>query len=208
MSVQDKMADTLVAMGARIEQLERQLAATEKDAAHTRKMREIRGGMKYGLPCACEFGESDEEVFRACNYHKRMKEELAEARAAMARQAAAVKTLDSARDQELQQLRREKRENWIATQTLDSERAANARLTQELAEAQAEAARWKSAHADMVARNAVLRQRPDLPVDRLPAMRQLAEAQAQAAAMRGALGAVDSEALLTGQLRHELPRQR
>lgn len=38
-----------------------------------------------------------------------------------------------------------------------------------------ETASWKNAHADLVKRNALLRERPDLPVDRLPAYKQLTE---------------------------------
>lgn len=40
-----------------------------------------------------------------------------------------------------------------------------------------ELAQWKQHHQDMVDRNAVLRERHDLPVDRLPAYRRLVELQ-------------------------------
>ena len=40
-----------------------------------------------------------------------------------------------------------------------------------------ELAQWKQHHQDMVERNAVLRERHDLPVDRLPAHRRLVELQ-------------------------------
>lgn len=46
-------------------------------------------------------------------------------------------------------------------------------------------AHWKANHADMVRRNAALSQRPDLPVDRLPAIaqyeREIAELRKQLA---------------------------
>ncbi|WP_353641362.1 Lar family restriction alleviation protein [Mesorhizobium sp. WSM2239] len=44
----------------------------------------------------------------------------------------------------------------------------------------AERDHWKANHDEMVARNAVLRDRPDLPVDRLPALQRV-EARAEAA---------------------------
>lgn len=40
-----------------------------------------------------------------------------------------------------------------------------------------ELAQWKQHHQDMVERNAVLRNRHDLPVDRLPAHRRLIDLQ-------------------------------
>jgi hypothetical protein len=43
-------------------------------------------------------------------------------------------------------------------------------LETDLAEMTKERDHWKANHADMVQRNAVLSQRPDLPVDRLPAI--------------------------------------
>jgi hypothetical protein len=42
-------------------------------------------------------------------------------------------------------------------------------LTAQLAEAQKQAAYWKVMHDNQVSRNKILRQRPDLPVDRIPA---------------------------------------
>lgn len=43
-------------------------------------------------------------------------------------------------------------------------------LREQLATALKERDHWKANHAEMVQRNAVLRERPDLPVDRLPAI--------------------------------------
>lgn len=43
---------------------------------------------------------------------------------------------------------------------------------------------WRAAHGDMVARNAVLRERPDLPVDRIPAHDELVRLQKENAQMR------------------------
>lgn len=40
-----------------------------------------------------------------------------------------------------------------------------------------ELAQWKQHHQDMVERNAVLRERKDLPVDRIPAHRRLVALQ-------------------------------
>jgi hypothetical protein len=50
-------------------------------------------------------------------------------------------------------------------------------LKKQLAEALALAAHWKANHAHMAARCALLSQRPDLPVDRLPAYRELVRLQ-------------------------------
>ncbi|SMC41193.1 hypothetical protein SAMN06297251_10289 [Fulvimarina manganoxydans] len=49
------------------------------------------------------------------------------------------------------------------------------RLRQERDAARKEAAHWKANYDEMVRRNAVLRDRPDLPVDRLPALARLRE---------------------------------
>jgi len=46
---------------------------------------------------------------------------------------------------------------------------------------------WKAAHADMVKRNALLREREDLPVDRIPAHAELVRLQEQNATLRAAL---------------------
>ena len=50
-------------------------------------------------------------------------------------------------------------------------------LNDEVASLTHELAQWKQHHQDMVERNAVLRERHDLPVDRLPAHRRLIELQ-------------------------------
>lgn len=50
-------------------------------------------------------------------------------------------------------------------------------LTAQLAEAQKQAAYWKTMHDNQVARNKILRERPDLPVDRIPAYRLVEWAQ-------------------------------
>jgi NTP pyrophosphatase (non-canonical NTP hydrolase) len=50
----------------------------------------------------------------------------------------------------------------------------------ELARLRAELEHWKANHATEVMKNAVLRQRPDLPVDRLPVMRELEKLRADA----------------------------
>lgn len=72
--------------------------------------------------------------------------------AAIKRQAAAVRTLHHNEQTEVNQLRAKARDEYRATATLDSEREMNAiltdenlRLTAQLAAAQAEVARWKSA---------------------------------------------------------------
>jgi len=43
---------------------------------------------------------------------------------------------------------------------------------------------WKAAHADMVKRNALLREREDLPVDRIPAHAELVRLQEENATLR------------------------
>jgi len=47
---------------------------------------------------------------------------------------------------------------------------------------------WKAAHADLVKRNALLRERHDLPVDRIPAHAELARLQEVNGRLRAALG--------------------
>lgn len=47
-----------------------------------------------------------------------------------------------------------------------------------IAELEAEVAHWKANHADIVKRKALLEQRPDLPVDRIPAYREMERLQA------------------------------
>jgi hypothetical protein len=69
-----------------------------------------------------------------------------------------------------------------AQEALDRMTAAEAELDtvrRELEQERAETARWKSAHADMAKRNAILRDRPDLPVDRTMAHDALVQAQAK-----------------------------
>jgi hypothetical protein len=51
-------------------------------------------------------------------------------------------------------------------------------------QAEANARHWQSNHADQVARCALLRERPDLPVDRIPAYKELVRLQ-QAQAQQG-----------------------
>jgi hypothetical protein len=46
---------------------------------------------------------------------------------------------------------------------------------------------WKANHDEMVARNALLRQRPDLPADRIPAHNELVRLQSDNARLREAL---------------------
>jgi Lar family restriction alleviation protein len=53
---------------------------------------------------------------------------------------------------------------------------------------QAEIEQWKANHADVVARNRILSQREDLPVDRLPAHKELERSQARVKELEAALG--------------------
>jgi hypothetical protein len=58
---------------------------------------------------------------------------------------------------------------------------------------------WKANHAEMVQRNAVLRERPDLPADRLPSIaRYEARVKELEEAVRGLLGIVDDSAGVSG----------
>jgi hypothetical protein len=50
-----------------------------------------------------------------------------------------------------------------------------------------EVATWKANHADMVVRNKLLLERPDLPVDRIPAMERLIDLQVENRALRADL---------------------
>lgn len=50
---------------------------------------------------------------------------------------------------------------------------------------QTKAAHWKANHDNMVTKNAFLSQRPDLPVDRIPAYQELVQLRAQIAAQAG-----------------------
>lgn len=72
----------------------------------------------------------------------------------------------------------------------------NRELALSLAAAQAEAQKWKAAHDEMVARNALLRDRPDLPLERTKAyslfMAQHEEVQAEAQELREKLGRVEA----------------
>lgn len=60
-------------------------------------------------------------------------------------------------------------------------------LLDENARLQRELARERACRAVLVARNALLRQRPDLPVDRIPAYRELVRLQGEMAVAREAL---------------------
>lgn len=57
-------------------------------------------------------------------------------------------------------------------------------------QAVSEALHWKSNHADQVARCALLRERPDLPVDRIPAYKELTRLQGEVTALQGTLAAL------------------
>ena len=61
-----------------------------------------------------------------------------------------------------------------------------------------ELATWKANHADMVERNAILRERPDLPVDRLPTFERLISLQAENRGLK--VGLKDLQQLLDAQL--------
>jgi hypothetical protein len=69
----------------------------------------------------------------------------------------------------------------------------------------AEAMRWKADHGDMVKRAALLRQRDDLPVDRIPAYAALVEAQTKLAEYR-ASGLMPVGEMLAGQYANQLVR--
>lgn len=80
--------------------------------------------------------------------------------------AEVVMLIIAAYDEELTILRRERDEAKLAAR-----------------QAEANARHWKANHADQVARCALLRERPDLPVDRIPAYQELVRLQqAQCAA--------------------------
>lgn len=61
-----------------------------------------------------------------------------------------------------------------------------------------ELATWQANHADMVERNAILRERPDLPVDRIPAFERLISLQAENRGLK--IGLKDVQQLLNDQL--------
>ena len=46
---------------------------------------------------------------------------------------------------------------------------------------------WKANHSDMVNRNALLQQRPDLPVDRIPVYQEMVKLQKENAVLRDML---------------------
>ena len=55
---------------------------------------------------------------------------------------------------------------------------------------QKEVAHWKANHQNLVMRNALLEQRPDLPIDRIPAYKELIRLQNQNAKLAAALQVV------------------
>jgi DNA repair exonuclease SbcCD ATPase subunit len=57
-------------------------------------------------------------------------------------------------------------------------------LVDELSKVQADRDHWKANHDQMVARKALLEQRPDLPVDRIPAYKEMERLQSELAAVR------------------------
>lgn len=90
---------------------------------------------------------------------------------------AAVRTIVKACDEELAILRTERNAALAAAR-----------------HAAGNASHWKANHADQVARCALLRERPDLPVDRLPAYRELARLQAEVTLLKATL-AVATESI-------------
>jgi hypothetical protein len=74
---------------------------------------------------------------------------------------------------------------WVLVMDQTLQALAAALTTANLATASA--AHWKSNHADQVARCALLRQREDLPVDRIPAYDELARLQGELTNVRGQL---------------------
>ncbi|KKJ75410.1 hypothetical protein WH95_18360 [Kiloniella litopenaei] len=58
---------------------------------------------------------------------------------------------------------------------------------------QAEIEQWKANHADVVARNRILSQREDLPVDRLPAHKELERSQARVKELEGVIADLESD---------------
>lgn len=87
--------------------------------------------------------------------------------------AAAVSCIVSAFDEELAILRAER----DAAVAAAAQAAGNAR-------------HWQANHADLVARCALLRERPDLPAERLPAYRELVRLQAEVTLLKGTLDGV------------------
>lgn len=87
----------------------------------------------------------------------------------------------------------ELRENFQAVKKIEAE-IGYERALAKLAAVEGERDHWKANHDEMVRRNSVLRDRPDLPVDRLPALARL-EARATAAEAREARLKRESEAL-------------
>jgi hypothetical protein len=60
-------------------------------------------------------------------------------------------------------------------------------LLSQIRSLESEADHWKANHADMVKRTALLSQRPDLPVDRLPAYREMERLQRELAEVRAGM---------------------
>lgn len=67
-------------------------------------------------------------------------------------------------------------------------------LQDELDAARAEAAHWKANHATEVQKNAVLRQRHDLPVDRLPVMREVEKLRTEVAELKARMAEAKRDA--------------
>lgn len=70
----------------------------------------------------------------------------------------------------------------LRVQLADNPAALN--LLAHVEELMAQVQQWRANHADMVARAALLMQRPDLPVDRLPAYREMERLQSENAALK------------------------
>jgi len=70
-----------------------------------------------------------------------------------------------------------------------------AKLTQQAIAAEADRDHWKANHADVVARLKIATERPDLPIDRIPAIKELERLQEHCSELAARLGAA-----LSGQL--------
>ena len=87
---------------------------------------------------------------KAADEIERLRRELNEARAAITIQARAAKTLQACEDREIALLRKDHHDARVAAKTLDSERAVNAALTDEIEHLRAREARLRDALRDIV----------------------------------------------------------
>lgn len=81
-----------------------------------------------------------------------------------------------------------RKERGHAMQGQRDMRKTNRELTKRIAELEKEVYQLTAAHQDLVRRNAMLRERPDLPAERIPAYRELLRLQDENTYLKTVLG--------------------